>query len=59
MFVAACILLGAVDESAFAGTHDIVIERHVANVTGRDRVGMLIDGQLPGPVLRLYEAKMW
>jgi hypothetical protein len=36
--------LGAADVSAFAGTHDIVIERHVVNVTGRDRVGMLING---------------
>lgn len=45
------------EASAFAGTHDIVIERHVVNVTGRDRVGMLINGQLPGPVLRLKEGE--
>lgn len=41
----------------FAATHDIVVERHVVNVTGRDRVGILINGQLPGPVLRLYEGE--
>ena len=41
----------------FAATHDIVVERHVVNVTGRDRVGMLINGQLPGPVLQLYEGE--
>ena len=40
-----------------AGTHDITIERHVVNVTGRERVGMLINGQLPGPVLRLREGE--
>ncbi|MBX9660504.1 MAG: multicopper oxidase domain-containing protein [Nitrospiraceae bacterium] len=44
-------------QSSFAATHDIVIERHVVNVTGRERVGMLINGQLPGPVLRLKEGE--
>ena len=43
--------------SAIAGTHHIVIERHLVNVTGRERVGMLINGQLPGPILRLKEGE--
>lgn len=42
---------------AYAGTHDIVIERRMVNVTGRERMGMLINGQLPGPTLRLKEGE--
>lgn len=53
--VIACI--PASSGSAVAETHDIVIERHVVNVTGRERVGMLINGQLPGPILRLSEGE--
>lgn len=30
--------------SAVAGTHNITVERHVVNVTGRERVGMLNRG---------------
>ena len=55
--VAAWLLLAAGTVSAEAGSHDITIERHVVNVTGRERVGMLINGQLPGPVLRLQEGE--
>jgi CopA family copper-resistance protein len=44
-------------QSASAGTYNIVLDRHIVNVTGRDRVGMLINGQLPGPVLRLKEGE--
>ena len=54
---AAATLLVAAEASAFAGTHDIVIERHMVNITGRERVGMLINGQLPGPLLRLREGE--
>lgn len=54
--VIACI--PASSGSAVAGTHDIVIERHVVNVTGRERIGMLINGQLPGPILRLREGEV-
>ena len=49
--------ISALTGPASAGTHEIVIERHVVNVTGRERVGMLINGQLPGPVLRLKEGE--
>lgn len=56
--VIACIACIPVSSaSAIAGTHDIVIERHLVNVTGRERVGMLINGQLPGPILRLKEGE--
>ncbi|MDU6376809.1 MAG: multicopper oxidase domain-containing protein, partial [Bradyrhizobium sp.] len=51
------LILTAGTVSAVAGTHNITIERHVVNVTGRERVGMLINGQLPGPVLRLREGE--
>ncbi|MBX9824837.1 MAG: multicopper oxidase domain-containing protein [Xanthobacteraceae bacterium] len=43
--------------SLSAATHQIVIERRAVNITGRERVGMLINGQLPGPVLRLKEGE--
>ena len=33
---------------AAADTHDLVLERKVVNVTGRERTGMMINGQLPG-----------
>ncbi|MDU1690539.1 MAG: multicopper oxidase domain-containing protein, partial [Bradyrhizobium sp.] len=51
------LILTAGTVSAVAGTHNITIERHVVNVTGRERVGMLINGQLPGPGLRLREGE--
>lgn len=44
-------------QAAAAATHDLVLERRVVNVTGRERVGMLINGQLPGPTLRLKEGE--
>ena len=43
--------------SALADTHDIVLERWTVNITGRPSVAMLINGQLPGPVLRLREGE--
>lgn len=55
-----CAIIACIPASsgtAVAGTHDIVIERHVVNVTGRERIGMLINGQLPGPILRLREGE--
>ena len=49
--------ISALNGPVSAGTHEIVIERHVVNITGRERVGMLINGQLPGPALRLKEGE--
>jgi hypothetical protein len=43
--------------SLSAATYQIVIERRAVNIPGRERVGMLINGQLPGPVLRLKEGE--
>lgn len=40
-----------------AATHDLVLERRIVNVTGRERPAMLINGQLPGPTLRLQEGE--
>ncbi|WP_053081546.1 multicopper oxidase domain-containing protein [Methylobacterium aquaticum] len=55
---AAALLLSLVlAQASVAGTHDLVLERRVVNVTGRERVGMLINGQLPGPTLRLKEGE--
>jgi CopA family copper-resistance protein len=42
---------------ALAGTYDLVLEQHTLNVTGRERPAMLINGQLPGPVLRFKEGE--
>lgn len=44
-------------QMAAADTHDLVLERRMVNVTGRDRPAMLINGQLPGPTLRLKEGE--
>lgn len=57
MILVSSLILTAGNVPVAAGTHDITIERHVVNVTGRERVGMLINGQLPGPVLRLHEGE--
>jgi CopA family copper-resistance protein len=40
-----------------AGTYDLVIDEKVVNITGRERTAMLINGQLPGPVLRFKEGE--
>jgi CopA family copper-resistance protein len=50
-------LVAAVAAPAFAGTYDLVVEERTVNVTGRERTGVLINGQLPGPVLRLKEGE--
>ena len=52
--LAAAILFAA---PAGAATYDLVLDRHTINVTGRERPAMLINGQLPGPVLRFKEGE--
>ena len=42
---------------AKAGTYNLVLERHTVNITGRPAAAMLINGQLPGPLLRLKECE--
>ena len=42
---------------AGAATYDLVLDTHTINVTGRERPAMLINGQLPGPVLRFKEGE--
>ncbi|MEN3226313.1 copper resistance system multicopper oxidase [Methylorubrum rhodesianum] len=51
------LLAAILPQMAAAATHDLVLERRAVNVTGRERVGMLINGQLPGPTLRLREGE--
>lgn len=43
--------------SAGAQTYELVLEERMVNITGRDRPAMLINGQLPGPVLRFKEGE--
>jgi CopA family copper-resistance protein len=43
--------------SAHAGTYDLTLERHTVNITGRNSVAMLINGQLQGPVLHFKEGE--
>lgn len=50
-------LLAGFVAPAPAGTYDLVVEEHTVNVTGRERTGVLINGQLPGPVLKLKEGE--
>jgi len=50
---AAALLVAA--PAALAGTYDLVIEEKTVNITGRDRPATLINGQIPGPVLRFKE----
>lgn len=42
---------------AFAGEYDLVIEKKAINLTGRDRVATMINGSVPGPVLRFREGE--
>jgi CopA family copper-resistance protein len=49
----ACSIAG----SAHAGTYDLLLERHAVNITGRNNEALLINGQLPGPVLRFREGE--
>ena len=53
------ILVGAIFLStpAMAETYDLVLDSHMINVTGKERPAMLINGQLPGPVLRFKEGE--
>lgn len=46
-----------ISATANAGTYELVLEERMVNVTGRDRSAMLINGQLPGPVLRFEEGE--
>ncbi len=42
---------------AFAGEYDLVIEKKAINLTGRDRVATMINGSVPGTVLRFREGE--
>ena len=46
----AVLLIGA--SSAIAGEYELVLEHKTVNITGRERPAMMINGQIPGPVLR-------
>ena len=41
----------------FAGEYDLLIEKKAINLTGRDRVATMINGSVPGPVLRFREGE--
>jgi FtsP/CotA-like multicopper oxidase with cupredoxin domain len=43
--------------NASAGTYDLVLDRHAVNITGHSSQALLINGQLPGPVLRFKEGE--
>lgn len=53
------LLAGAVcwPAPAAAETYDLVLEQRTVNITGKERPAMLINGQLPGPVLRFKEGE--
>ena len=55
--LAAVCFASSLESAAYAGTYDLVLDRHAINVTGRDNVALLINGQLPGPVLRFKEGE--
>ena len=42
---------------ASAGTYNLVLERRTVNITGHPAAAMLINGQLPGPLLRFQEGE--
>lgn len=42
---------------ASAETYNLVLDRHMMNITGRPAPAMLINGQLPGPLLRFKEGE--
>jgi CopA family copper-resistance protein len=52
-------LAAIVSAPAVAGaeTYDLVLENQTVNITGKDRTATLINGQLPGPVLRFTEGE--
>lgn len=49
--------VGCLAAPAMAGTYDLVLENRLVNITGKERPAMLINGQLPGPVLRFKEGE--
>jgi CopA family copper-resistance protein len=40
-----------------AATYDLVVEERTVNITGRERPATMINGQIPGPVLRFKEGE--
>ena len=55
--LAALWFAGSATGPAYAGTYDLTLERHAVNITGRTNEALLINGQLPGPVLRFKEGE--
>ncbi len=53
--IAGCLF--GISAIANAETYELVLEERMVNITGRDRPAMLINGQLPGPVLRFKEGE--
>lgn len=49
--------LVGITAAADAQSYDLVLEERMVNITGRDRPAMLVNGQLPGPVLRFKEGE--
>ncbi|HZH29136.1 MAG TPA: copper resistance system multicopper oxidase [Azospirillaceae bacterium] len=47
----------AASSPAWAGEYNLVLDEKTVNITGRSRTAQLINGQLPGPVLRLKEGE--
>ena len=49
--------LSATLSVALGGTYDLTIDEKSVNLTGSDRTGMVINGTIPGPVLRFKEGE--
>lgn len=50
-------ILSVWSSDASADTYNPVLERHMMNITGRPAPAMLINGQLPGPLLRFRDGE--
>lgn len=51
------VILAISGVQASAGTYNLALERHTVNITGHPATAMLINGQLPGPMLHFKEGE--
>ncbi|MBT5809316.1 MAG: copper resistance system multicopper oxidase [Rhodospirillaceae bacterium] len=56
-FLGLTALLGVYAGSAAAGTYDLTIGESTVNITGQDRPAMVINGGIPGPILKFTEGE--
>src|SRR3712207_6563058 len=55
LFLAGAALAAMAAGSALAQTVDLTLEERVVNINGRDRPAVTVNGQFPGPLIRLRE----